>query len=192
MSNELYDGIFLPVRAALKAKGVPFEFTYGPPQVPTTTGATRLYMSADYDSGDRMKPARTQEFNPQQVSICSAAMLVRIYASSVREGQQRHDHEGLARQLAAMTRVALHHVTKAAKTNYEITRSGLLPDLTTDGWKGVVYDVRFEVDTGDEDISFQGDAAAEFTPESGSISTTLAVDGPDADTTLPTATTRVN
>lgn len=189
MSNPIHD-VFIEVKGAVKAKGMPFEFTYGPPQVPQKVGATRLYMCLDDAAGDQFLGPRGQHRNPKLVDVRAIGVLVRIYASSHLAGAQRHDHEAIAIQIANMVHVALHDVIKSSKTLFRVQRAGFVPDETTDGWAGRVYEMRLQIDTPVADVSWTGEAAAEFEFATGA--TTLDTDGsPAANTDLPTATTRI-
>jgi hypothetical protein len=181
--------VFLEVKDAVKAKGMPFEFTYGPPQVPAKVGATRLYMCLDDLAGDQLLGPRGQHRNPKLVDVRAVGVLVRIYASSTRAGAQRHNHEALGLQIANMVHVALHDVIKSSKTMFRVNRAGFVPDETTDGWAGRVYDMRLQIDTPVAAVNWVGEAAAEFEFATGA--TTLEADGPAASTDLPNATTRI-
>src|SRR5688572_19566191 len=108
-------GIYLATAARLAAKGMPYEFTYGPPQVPQKVGETRLYMCADDETGDAILPARSQRRNPKQVAIRAIGSRVAILAHSTIAGADRHDHENLAISIANLVHVALDHVIRGLK-----------------------------------------------------------------------------
>lgn len=182
--------LYINVRDSVKAKGLPFDFVYGPPQVPEKVGGTRIFMAHDDEAGDAILPARSQHNNPKQVGVRSIGMRVVIFARDTVEGAQRHEHEALALQLANMVHVALHRaVTVTHKTLWRMRAVGFAADATTDGWNGRVYVMRFHVDTPIADRTYQGAAK----PEGSFASpvTSLTATGAGAPTDLPSATTRV-
>lgn len=184
--------VFVLMRAALKAKGVPFEITYGPQPVPDKVGGTRIEMFRDYQAGDTLAPARAVHRNPRMVRSRLVSAVVRIFARATVKGAQRHDHERLADQLADMVIVALHDISREQRTPMQITRAGLVSDDTTDGWAGVAYELRVTLERGVFDRTFQGDAAAEADLTATSGVTDVDIDGPGAPDGLPGATTGVN
>lgn len=181
-------GLYSQIAAAVKAKGMPFEFIYGPPQVPTTVGATRLFMARDLDAGDQIGPVRGQRRNAKRVATRAIGVMVRIYAHSTIEGAQRHNHEGLADQIADAVLVAIHNIVRKARADYRVVRAGLVPLETTDGWSGVAYEIRFQIDRSVASVSWLGAAQSEgtFTTPVTAPSTS----GPDG-SDLPSATTRI-
>ncbi len=182
--------IFVLLRAALKAKGVPVECIYGPTQVPMKVGASRLQMLRDYEAGDRVVEPYTQRANPRQVAVRMMGAKILVFAHSALDGAARHNHERLAEQIVDMAHVCMHDIVLGALTLWRITKAGFLPDATTDGWAGVVYELRFQIDRGVADLTWAGEAAAEadFT----TATTSLEADGPGVNQDLPSATTRVN
>lgn len=185
MIHEVYSLL----AAALRAKGVPFEFRYGPQQVPDKVGGTRLEMSRDYGADEAIAPGRDMK-NPRMAAIRRTPAVIRIFARSTLQGAQRHDHERLADTLADMCLAALPAIVRTAKTTWAKTNAGLVADKTADGWAGVVYEIRFTIDRGVYDTTFAGAAAAEFT--AGAMVTTPDVSGPAANPDLPNATTRLS
>lgn len=186
---SLHD-VFVQLRDRLKANGVPFEVAYGPQPVPMKVGTSRLQVMRDYESGDAVLPTRSQRPNPNQVAVRAVGGIVRIFASSTLEGAQRHNHEAIADQLADQVHVALHRIVQAGRTLWRVQRMGLLPDGTVDGWSGVVFEIRFQIDHGVEDRSWTGEAAPEGSFTTGA--TSLSVSGPGVSTDLPNATTRIS
>lgn len=186
----IHGAIFLPVVERVRERGLPtaIPFVYGPPQVPMTVGGTRLFMALDDESGDQYAPTRSQRLNPKHVGIRSIGVRVWIYAHATNQGAHRGDHERIALTIASMVHAAIDVVVQAAKTRWTPGRMGFRDDQTTDGWAGRVYEMRFAVDTPIADLTFKGEAAAEFEFATGA--TTLDPDGPGAATTLPHATTR--
>ncbi len=182
--------IFVLLRAALKAKGVPSEIVYGPTQVPAKVGASRIQFLRDYEAGDQVRGPNSQRMNPRQVAVRAMGGKILVFASSAIEGAQRHNHERLAEQVVDMVHVALHDIVSQAMTQWRIQRASFVADATTDGWAGVVYELRFSVDRGVADLSWSGEAAAEFDVVAGA--TTLDVDGPGTPAGLPNATTRLS
>jgi len=180
--------VFLEVRDRCLARGMPFDFVYGPPQVPAKIGATRLYMGLDEQAGDALLGPRSQHRNPKLVDVRAVGVLVTIYASSTIAGAQRHNHEALGLQIANMVHASLHHVIVASKTLFRVTRAGFVADPTTDGWAGRVYEMRLQIDTPVADVKWTGEAAAEAEFTAGS--TTVTTNGPGAPTEVPHATTR--
>lgn len=185
----IHERIFVPVQASLKAKGLPFEFIYGQPQVEPKVGPTRLYFELDADAGDRALPARSQRKNGKRVGVRAVGARVVILARSSKEGAQRQDHEELALQVASMVQVAIHRVVYLEKTLWRMRATGFAADSTTDGWSGRVYVMRFEIDAPVADLTFVGAAK----PEGGfdKSATGLTASGPGTSTGLPNATTRV-
>lgn len=181
--------IFVQLRDALAAKGVPFQITYGPPQTPMKVGDTRLAFFRDYTAGDAIGPRKSQHQNPRQIATRSMTFVVRIYAQSTKPAAARWEHEEIAEQLADAVHVALHDIALRGRTLMRIGRMGYVQDDTSDGWLGVVYEIRFQIDRGVADLTWTGEAAPEAI--AGSMSTSLDVDGPGAATDLPSATTRI-
>lgn len=183
--------IFVLLRTALAAKGVPFVPTYGPQPVPDTVGATRIEMFRDYSAGDQINAPRGVHRNPRMVRTRVTSAVVRIFARSTLKGAQRHDHERLADTLADLCLVALHDIAREQRAPITVARAGLVADATTDGWAGVVYELRIAVERGVFDTTYQGAAATEATLTAASGVTSVDVDGSGANPELPTATTRV-
>jgi len=181
--------VFVLMRSALKAKGVPFEITYGPQQVPDKVGATRLEVLRDYQAGDTLDAPRGVHRNPRMVRRRLMSAVVRIFARATVKGAQRHDHERLADQLADMATVALHDIAREQRIPLQVQRGAMVPDETTDGWAGVVYELRFTVERGVFDVTFKGAAATEAALTATSGRTDVALDGPGMPDGLPGATT---
>jgi hypothetical protein len=183
--------IFYGIRDSMEAKGLPKGwFTYGPPQVPQTRGATRLFLCVDEEAGDAILPARAQRRNPQHVGVRALGFKVSIYAHSTREGADMPHHEGLAVRLANMVHVAIEHLTKqeGTLTMWRPTRVGFVTLPSTDGWAGRLYEFRFQLDVAIDDVTYVGDAAREVSPEAAGT-TTLDPDGPVVNPDLPNVTT---
>lgn len=188
MSNPIHD-VFLEVKDRVKGKGMPFEFTYGPPQVPAKVGATRLYMTTD-DQADQLLGARANHRNPKRKNVRAVGVLIVIFASSTVAGAQRHNHEAVALQAAGMVHAALHYVVRTSKTLYTTGRAGFAPDATSDGWAGRVYEMRYAIDVPVTDVAWTGEAATEFTFATG-VSTLDTSGSPGISDDLPHATTRI-
>lgn len=181
--------VFVLLRTALKAKGVPFECVYGPQQVPDTVGATRIEMFRDYESGETLNASRAVHRNPRMVRTRLTPAVVRIFARSTIKGAQRHDHERLADRLADLCLVALHDIAREQRVPMNVQRAGLVADATTDGWAGVVYELRLTIERGVFDLTYQGAAANEASLTAASGRTDVDIDGPGAPDGLPGATT---
>lgn len=192
MSATSIRGVFLELRDALSAKGLPAEWvTYGPPPSDAAkVGGTRLYVARDTVQGDQVNPPRSNHQNPRQYAVRAIGIVVRIHAQSTIEGAARYDHEALADQIADLVHVALHKVVGAARTTWRVTRAGIVADQTTDGWNGCVYELRAQIDRGVADVTFTGDAApeGEFT----TARTTRTTTGPGVSTSLPGASTEIS
>ncbi len=188
MTSPIHE-VFSEIRDRAKANGMPFEFTFGQPQVPQKVGTTRLYMST-VPQADQMRGARANQRNPKRQNVRAVGVAVRIFASSHLAGAQRHNHESLALQVAAIVDSALHYVVRKSKTLYESGAVGFVDDATTDGWAGVVYEARYAIDVPVAAVKWTGEAAAEFEFETGT--TSMDVDGPGVPTGLPNASTRVS
>jgi hypothetical protein len=187
----MIDVFFANMVAALKIKGMPYDFVYGPAPVPTQVGASRVIMSRDFDAGDQIKPARTRQPYPRQYAIIGAAFAIRIYASSTKASAQRVDHDLLAMMISQAILPELEKTIRALKTTHAITRVGPVNDLNVpDGWQGVVYEIRFQIDLGMNDQPWVADTGAEFTMTATTTVNHLATPtGPVAGHKLPTATT---
>ena len=183
--------IFVLLRTALAAKGVPFVPTYGPQPVPDTVGATRIEMFRDYSAGDQINAPRAVHRNPRMVRTRGVSAVIRIFAREPVKGAMRHEHERLADRLADLCMVSLHDIAREQRGPLVVTRAGLVSDETTDGWAGVVYEIRLAVERGVFDRTYQGAANAEATLTAASGVTSVDVDGSGANPELPTATTRV-
>jgi hypothetical protein len=179
--------------AALKAKGVPFDVVYGPPPIPASVGATRIYVARDYEANEQMQPPRGRFANARMYAVRGVPAVVHIFAKATMDGARRADHERLADQIADEVQVELHKIIRAIPTIYAFTRAGLVADDTTDGWAGVVYEVRFTADRGVRDVSWVGGKAGEMTMTATTAQTALDTTSSPAPTTdLPTATTRID
>lgn len=189
----MMDEVFVPLRTALVAKGVPFELVYGPTHVPPQVGASRVQLLRDYESGDQIGAPRGRFPNPSVFATLSMGAIVRIHAMSTVDGAGRLDHEILADRIADQVLVELHKVIRGAKTLYQIKRTGYVVDLTIpDGWSGVVYEIAFSVDRSVPDVPWVGGAAGEMTMTATTAKTTLDASSSPAPTTdLPSATTRI-
>ena len=183
--------IFVQLRTALKAKGVPFELVYGPTQVAPKVGATRIQMLRDYDAGDQVLPSLSQHRNPRVFAARGMGALVRVHAQNTVAGAQRHDHERIADLIVDQVQVELYKIVRAAKTMWRVTRAGLVADTTTDGWSGVVYELHFQVDRGVRDVTWAGDADGEMTMTAETAVTSINATGPSTTRALPTSTTRI-
>ena len=180
--------VYIPVRDAVKAKGLPYGFLYAEHQVPEKVGTTRLFFELDAEAGDRAAPTRSQRKNGKRVGVRAVGCRVVIFASSAKEGAQRSDHEALALQIANMVQVSLHHVVLRAKTLWRMRAVGFAADQTTDGWAGRVYVMRFEIDTPVADLTWRGDEKPEGSL--GGAASILNAAGNGVATSLPSATTR--
>lgn len=185
--------IFLSLRSALKAKGVPFECIYGPSPVPMSVGGSRIQVMRDYDASETPGAPRGRFTNPRMSAVRGVPAVVRIFAKATVAGAQRHEHERLADSIADQVQTELHKIIRAIPTLYAFTRMGLVADTTTpDGWAGVVYEIRFTVDRGVTDTTWVGDAMSEMTMTATTAVTALDTsDSPAADNVLPSATTRI-
>lgn len=184
--------IALSLAAKLKAKGVPFDVAYGPPPVPSTVGATRVYVMRDYNADEALQPPRKRSDSPRQFAVRGTPAIVRIFAKATMGGAARHDHEALADKIADQVQTELHKAIRAIPTIYAFTRAGLVEDETTDGWAGVVYEIRLTVDRGVADTLWVADSGATMTMTKDTAVTTIAPTGPGEHSGLPTATTRID
>jgi hypothetical protein len=194
MSDHVFDAdldLARPLQAATRAKGMPFDVVYGPTPVPATIGGTRVQMFVDLSSGDMFGPARSQRPNPRQYAVQAVSMVVHVFAKATTGGAARHDHERLANAIVQQVYVELHKLVRNAPSEWRITRAGFVTDpALTDGWAGVVYELRFQVDVGIVDVSWTEDAAG--TGTFAHALTTLDTTGSPAPTMdLPSATTEV-
>lgn len=187
----IHDELFLPVRDRVRAKGLPsaIEFTYGPPQVPSKVGGSRLYMNIDDEAGDQIKPTASQRPNPKIVHVRAIGVRVVIYAHDTRQGAHRGHHEAVALNISQMVHAALDSVINAAKTRWTPGRYGFVAVEGSDDWAGRAYEMRFTVDTGIEDVTWKGDAAPEVAAPH--TRTTHTVNGSGA-SSLPNASTRIS
>lgn len=183
--------IFVLLRAALKAKGMPFEIVYGPSQVPDKVGGTRIEMSRDYESGDRVLPGKADTRNPPMVAVRAMSSRIRIFARDTIEGAQRHNHERLAERIADMIHASLIPICRESKTQWRVIRAGFVSDATSDGWAGVVFDLRIEIDRGVYAFPNWTQAELDEVDAQGIGATTLTTSG-NGSTDLPSATTRVS
>jgi hypothetical protein len=182
--------LLLALRARLAARGVPYELSYGPPVVPLKTGATRLCLWADTESGDSLSGPKGLQGNPRKSATISIGFVLWVFAQSTIPGAQRFDHEQIARELFYQFHNALKHVIYRANAAFRSTRQGFVTDASvSDGWPGVAYEFRFQVDQPIEDRSWLGAAS----PEASSWTTTHTLDmsGSGDAGTIPAATTRL-
>lgn len=178
------------LRTALAAKGVPYEVVYGPTAVPPKVGSTRIQILRDTEAGDQVLGPRSQHLNARQFNVRAMGAMARVHATSTLAGAQRHDHEDLADAIIDHIQVALYKIGRDAKTPIRFVRAGIVTDQTADGWGGVVYELRFQIDRGVRDTKWTGEAAPEgsFT----GVATTLDLDGSGQSRDLPTATTEIS
>lgn len=182
--------VTLLLKAALTAKGVPYEVVYGPTATPPKVGATRIQILRDYDAGDQVLGPRSQHVNPRQFSVRAMGAMARIHATSTLAGAQRHNHEALADAIVDQLQIELYRIARDNKTLIRFVRAGLASDQTADGWAGVVYELRFQIDRGVRDTKWTGKAAPEGS--FAGTATTLALDGSGTSKDLPTATTEIS
>lgn len=184
-------GLFTTVRDAVKAKGMPFEFVYGPARVPVSNGATRLTWQRERGVSETLKPPIVNHRNPRMVATRGLPILVRIHAQSTKPGAQMHDHEEIARAISEQVITEVHKATRTFGTTYQLAFSGLVDNVDVpDGWAGVVHEIKFSVDDGISDVAWTGEAAEENSPAT--IATTRNATGPGPRTDLPSATTRID
>lgn len=182
--------LFLALRARLAARGVPYELSYGPPVVPLKTGATRLCMWADTESGDSLSGPKGTQGNPKKTATISIGFVLWIFAQSTTPGAQRFDHEQIARELFYQFHNALKWVIYRANAAFRPIRQGMVTDASvSDGWPGVAYEFRFQVDQPIEDRTWLGAAAPVATDWS--TTNTLSMSGDEPAGILPAATTRL-
>lgn len=182
-------GLFLAVKKAVEAKGMPFVMEYGPAQVPSSVGPTRVIFQRERGVGETLKAPTGTHRNPGMVARRGLPILVRIFAMSTVQGAGFQDHEQLALQVSEQILVEVHRAVRSFGTEYALTFSGLVdnaPDAKD--WKGVTHEIRFTVDDGVMDVSWKGEAAAQGSPAS--VSNTRTVNGGTAPTDMPSATTR--
>jgi hypothetical protein len=184
--------ITLALAAALKAKGVPFTCEYGPNPVPSSVGATRIYMMRDYGADEALQPPRGRFDASRMFAVRGVPAVVRIFAKSTAGGATRADHEALADSIADQVQTELHKAIRALKTIYAFTRAGLVEDETTDGWAGAVYEIRLTVDRGVRDALWVPDTGATMTMTKTTTVNALAPTGPGEHSGLPAATTRID
>lgn len=181
----MIDALYVPLRDALKAKGVPFEVVYGPTQVPPGVGGSRIQLLSDAQ-GDAPIAGRGRFQNPRVVAARLSAGLLRVHAKDTREGAMRRDHEALANRIVDQLQTELYRVVSRAKSLLHVTRLGFVADDTTDGWAGCVYEMRFQVERPAYDTTWVGTAAETATP---AIVTSVTATG-SASVLIPSATTR--
>jgi len=187
MIDDIYD-VFDKLRAALKAKGVPFEVVDGPTSDPLAIGATRVQLLSDDEGGDQILPPSGAHRNPRMYALLAEGAIARIHASSTKEGARRRDHHRVARLVAKQIYAELQKLVSAGHTTWRATRAGVVADSqTTDGWSGVVYELRFYVSFGVFDVTWTGKAPAEAAPKVVSTLTTTGSTSGD----LPSASTRI-
>lgn len=154
------------VAASLKARGCPFPVIYGPePRGPTAAGfaRSRIVFERDRARGDNSAPARSEHRNPKMHGIRALGAVVRIFAAATKVGSTLHDHEFIADQAADLSIVAIRKTVSAMQTLLSWGPAGFLSAdaLNLHGlgeWPGVVYELRFAVDRGIYDRTWQGDA----------------------------------
>lgn len=183
--------LFYPLKDALKADGVPFEILYGPTTVPPKVGASRIQMLRDTGAGDTLGPARSQRPITRVVGLRAIGFIVRIHATATIASATRLDHEEIADRIVEQVRAKLFRVVRAANTVWHVTRAGFVDDATTDAWNGAVYELRFAVDTSDQDITWVGDGPGTFTMSADTTQTALSATGAGHDDAIPSATTRI-
>ena len=186
--------IFVALRDALKADGVPFECVYGPTAVPPAIGATRIQVMRDYDAGDQVGAPRGRFQNPVVVATMAMGVLVRIHAQATVANAQRYEHEEIADRIADQVLAKLHKIIRAAKTTHVITRAGYVVDLKLpDSWQGVTYEIRLQIARSVPNVTWAGAGAGEMTMTADTAVTALdAVTGSPAPAAeLPNAMTRI-
>ncbi len=184
--------IFALLQASLKDKSVPVPFTYGPGRVPDKVGATRIEMSRSYDQDDRLGPGKTDRRNPPMVAVRAMAAKIRVFARDTKEGAMRHDHERLAERIADHIHASLIPICREAKTQWRVLRAGFVNDETSDGWSGVIFELKIEVDRGVYAFPTWQESALPEINASGSATNELTATPAAATHPLPSATTRVS
>lgn len=157
--------IIREVAAVLEAKKVAHPLAYGPERfAPTTVTSTRIQI--DEEGDDSFEPAKSDHKNPKHAGVWQQSCVLRVFAQETVSGARLEDHRRLARQLVALTFVALRRVIGARKNTFtpasgrflkaeELPARGL---VGLEQWPGVVYEMPFLVDRGIPDVDFVGAA----------------------------------
>lgn len=165
--------------AELESRGVPLPVVYGPEKnASTAINRSRIVLERDRQNGDQSLGPRSQQKNPALANVRAMGCVLRVFAQSTLAGANVWDHERLADQAIDRIEIALRKVITKRRTAYRITSARLLSaqdlellDLKT--WPGVVYELRFQVDRGVLDTSWQGEALPTATIGPGGV----AIDG---------------
>lgn len=150
--------------ARLASRGCPLPVIYGPePKKSTVINRPRIVLQRTTDDNN---PRRSQFKNPKQSGVRACGVVLHIFAQSNLAGAGRHDHERMAEQAADMCTVGIRQIVSSYKTLLAWGPAHFLTDSEADlagieQWHGVIYELRFTVDRGIEDRTWQGEAAAE-------------------------------
>lgn len=189
------------LKAALIAKGCPIPVLYGPERSGGMTGQ-RIVLERDRANGDQFTGPRSQQRNPGLVDVRAIGAVLRVYAQSTVAGANVWDHERVADQAIDLITVALRRIVSARKTLWRVGAAKLVSADELDlrglqSWPGVVYEMRFAIDRGVYDYTWQGAALDEATMGEGGFSIaspTLTMSGSagtSVPTDLPSATTEI-
>jgi hypothetical protein len=188
------------LRAALQARGVPYDVVYGPERMAQSSLArTHIVLERDRTLGDAYLPPTTHTRNPRLDHVRRIGAVLTVYARSGEPGATIADHERLADHIVDQALVALRGIVAARRTLWDVTGARLLSagesaDRALEAWAGVVYEVKLAIDRGVADTPFDGAAAVERTMGGATgarIGTALNITGsPGTSTDLPGATTR--
>lgn len=173
------------IAADLTTRGVPFPCNYGPDKAGAAAlTRSRIVIDVDDELGDEFAAAMKAGRNPTMRAVLWQGAFCRIFVRSDEGAARVHEHRRLAMQAVRMVYVALEKSVAARHNRFRIASAKFLnaTELQLRGienWPGVVYELRFAVDSAVNDTNWVGDAKPEVTidPDTGAViaSTTQAL-----------------
>ncbi len=155
--------IMRDVETALRAKGCPIPFGYGPERnAPGSLTHARIVFERSA-APEAYEIVRSQRSNPRQRAVLPMAATVRVYAQSTLAGAGVHDHERLADKACDALVCAAYDVISARKAMWitPIRRRTTAAELELIGlqtWPGVAYEMTFTFQRGVADVDWSGEA----------------------------------
>ena len=138
----------------------------GPERAPAGVHFERIVVEEDEDRGDSFgAPTR----GPKNRFTHAIGVVVRIFAQVTGSGAAVGEHRRRARAVLHRVLIALDGILRGDRKNMWLPDSGRFVVPTdaegTETWPGAVYELRFTVNAGVQDLDWAGDGAATGTIE---------------------------
>jgi hypothetical protein len=157
----------------LKARGCPIPVVDGPEQTtPTGYARERIVVEHDEDAGDGFSPVKGSFVNPVPRAIRDIGVKVTIYTQHPELGAMPFEHRRRAEHALDMFIVALFEVAAVRRNAFNLTGGKFVQPIdlkTSEKIGGAVYELKFTIDRGIRQLTWQGEKRPEATldPETG-------------------------